>query len=183
MLTVVSAMIFSLLNSAATAAVPLVPSYNTTAYLGTWYQIADIKEPYEILCSACTRAIYGLNDNGTVAVHNECNYLKPDGPTGGIYGYAIPDAAQPAKLSVCFFGNCPSIPNYWIMQLGPLNKDGLYSYALVGNWDRLSLYILNREPTMDNTTLTNAITWIREEAGYNVDRLSMTLQEGCKYQL
>lgn len=36
---------------------PVVSSYNLTAYLGLWYQIADFKQPYELICNACTRKL------------------------------------------------------------------------------------------------------------------------------
>ena len=76
------------------------------------------------------------------------------GPSTEIDGFAyIKDATQPAKLSVEFFNKPPLEPNYWIMDLGPLNAQGLYSYALVGNGPREACYILNREPTMDAATL------------------------------
>lgn len=91
------------------------------------------------------------------------------------------DEDVPAKLSVVFFGSVPKTPNYWIMDLGPLNDDGLYSYALVGNALRESLYILNREPTMDNATLTYVLDWLENKAGYNTDKLKYTTQEGCTY--
>ena len=47
---------------------PVISDYNATAYLGVWYQIADKPQFYEILCGDCTRATYGLNDNGTISV-------------------------------------------------------------------------------------------------------------------
>ena len=56
---------------------PVVPSYNLTAYLGQWYQIADIPQFYELVCNKCTNAKYGINQNQTVSVVNTCNYLTP----------------------------------------------------------------------------------------------------------
>jgi lipocalin len=77
-------------------------------------------------------ATYGINPNNTVSVLNQCNNFSPSGAAGGISGYAYPEPDNAAKLNVVFFGQKPLYPNYWIMNLGPINSAGQYSWALVG---------------------------------------------------
>eukprot|EP00457_Paulinella_chromatophora_P021251 gb/GEZN01023597.1/.p1 GENE.gb/GEZN01023597.1/~~gb/GEZN01023597.1/.p1 ORF type:complete len:172 (-),score=21.83 gb/GEZN01023597.1/:74-532(-) len=125
---------------------PVVASFDVKAYLGRWYQIADYLQFYEILCKDCTTANYALKSDGTIQVWNTCTNVFQN---KGVEAYAFaPNASEPAKLTVVFFGQVPANTNYWICYLGPLNSAGLYSYAVVSNANEDSLYILNREPSL-----------------------------------
>lgn len=52
-----------------------VPDYtfpnDLSEYLGRWYQVAGTPAIFTAGCQ-CTTADYGLNDDGTVSVHNAC---------------------------------------------------------------------------------------------------------------
>ena len=41
-------------------------------YLGTWYQLAAVPQPFNLVCARDTRAAYSLYDNGDVRVRNTC---------------------------------------------------------------------------------------------------------------
>eukprot|EP00456_Euglypha_rotunda_P004074 TRINITY_DN1068_c0_g1_i8.p1 TRINITY_DN1068_c0_g1~~TRINITY_DN1068_c0_g1_i8.p1 ORF type:complete len:184 (+),score=3.43 TRINITY_DN1068_c0_g1_i8:51-602(+) len=158
---------------------PTVSSYNLTQYLGKWYQIADLPQPYEVTCNVCTRADYGTKSDGNVSVHNTGNEVSVDGPRCGVYGYAIPKRTDPAKLTVVFYDIVPKDTNYWIMSLGPV-VDEQYSYALVSQASRESCYILNRQPTMDQATLADCLQFLTTN-GFDVTKLKYTIQDGCTY--
>eukprot|EP00475_Leptophrys_vorax_P020603 TRINITY_DN2821_c0_g1_i1.p1 TRINITY_DN2821_c0_g1~~TRINITY_DN2821_c0_g1_i1.p1 ORF type:complete len:188 (+),score=53.41 TRINITY_DN2821_c0_g1_i1:3-566(+) len=127
--------------------------FDVNSYVGTWYQLADYPQFYEFFtCKDCVTAQYGLNSDGTVEVVNQA--LGPNNCT--IKGVATtPDASEPAKLDVRFDFVPSFIPdshkaNYWILELGSVNADGLYSWSLVSDENRDSLYILSRTPTVED---------------------------------
>ena len=60
----------------------------------------------------------------------------------------VVEPATNAKLAVSFAeAGIPGESEYWIIELGEY-----YSYAVVTNSERSSLFILNPRPTMDEAT-------------------------------
>lgn len=164
---------------ASTAPPGVVSKYDAESYAGTWYQIADYPQIYELACKACTTAHYALNTDGSITVDNTCRRV----PTGGnvtINGKAtVPDPAVPGKLAVSFFKFLPAAP-YWIIALGPKNTGGLYSWAVVSNGMRESLYILSRAPTLTTAEKTAVFAAMAENQLSNATaKLKFTAQEGC----
>jgi apolipoprotein D and lipocalin family protein len=157
---------------------PVVNDYNLDQYIGHWYQIADYLQFYELTCHNCTQATYNINSDGTVQVWNVCSNSAQT-TTQSILGYAYaPDPSEPAKLSVVFFGVEPKTTNYWICYLGPVNSDGLYSYAVVSNYAEEALYILNREASMTQDQLDDVMNFLKEN-NFNTDKLRWTSQVNC----
>eukprot|EP00808_Paulinella_micropora_P017870 g8163.t1 len=157
---------------------PVVSEFDLASYLGKWYQIADYPQFYEFLCRTCTQANYALKPDGTVQVWNTCAYPGKKRTTG-IEAYAFaPNADEPAKLTVAFFGAAPSNTNYWVSYLGPLNSDGLYSYAVVSDADRNTLYILSREPTLSEAAAKDIMKFLSEN-NFDTGKLRYTSQSNC----
>merc|ERR1711907_180448 len=119
-----------------------VPYVNVSLYEGTWYEIA--RKPaanlFELDCK-CNTAIYGLNPNKTISVNNTCYRF---GKWDTTLGYAYNTDSTNARLKVKF-PQAPTAGNYDIIGL---DKD--YKWALVGDPSRLFLWILSREPTLDD---------------------------------
>eukprot|EP00808_Paulinella_micropora_P027434 g51669.t1 len=158
---------------------PVVDKYDLKSYLGTWYQIADYPQLYEILCRNCTTATYALNSNGTIQVWNTCAYPGQKFAKGAEAYAFIPDSSQPAKLTVVFFGAPPPTnTNYWICYLGPLNSAGLYSYAVVSDAKRTSLYILNRQTTLSYTASQDIMKFLSTN-NFDTTKLRYTGQQNC----
>lgn len=140
-------------------------------YLGTWYEIAAIPQPFQEGCTATT-ATYSLRDDGDIDVVNRCNKGSPDGPEDVAEGQArVVDEDTNAKLEVNFFG--PFWGDYWIIELG---ED--YEYAVVGHPTRDYLWILSREPTMPEERV-QAIMGRLADRGYDTDRIDRTVQPGA----
>jgi len=150
-----------------------VASVDLTRYLGTWYEIATYEQLFQRGCTGVT-ATYGLNDNGTISVLNECYVGSFDGRYKSIEGFArVRDKATNAKLLVYFtplFG-----APYWIIELDGQTGDQPYEWAVVGSFTDRFLWILSRTPQMDDERL-NLILARLAERGYDLDKLSFTPQ-------
>ncbi len=142
MRTIALFLVGSMIAACMASAPKTVSSVDLDKYYGNWYQLADYPQFYEAFgCKLCTTAQYSPNSDGTIAVLNKAFY-SVGGRSCITKGSArAPNAAEPAKLKVKFFNLFEA--DYWIVELGPVNDDGLYSYALVSNANKSSLYILS----------------------------------------
>lgn len=138
----------------------LEPDFDLAAYMGRWWQIASIPQPF---AQGCQRQIaeYTLLDSG-VKVVNRCLNLVGQEITQ-IVGRA--EQVVPAAFIVTF----PQVPlppvvNYLVHQ------SDYMSYALVGSPDRSSLFILSRDARMKKSTYRHLVRQARE-LGYNIRRL------------
>lgn len=63
------------------AAIEVVPEVDLQAYAGVWYEVASSPlVRYTIERGGyCTRAVYGLNSNGTISVLNQERKNSPQG--------------------------------------------------------------------------------------------------------
>lgn len=130
-------------------------------YMGTWYQVAAIPQPYTLQCANNTTAEYRLLDDGTVAVHNSCGTLL--GSRSDIEGVATPLSESSLRV------NFPGVPfqdpngpaNYRVTWLA---ED--YSLAVVGSPNRLSGFVLSRTPNLSAEQWGQVKSAIRT-AGWN----------------
>jgi apolipoprotein D and lipocalin family protein len=128
-----------------------VASVDLARYVGTWYEIARLPMWFQRHCID-SKAIYTIRPNGTIGVHNEC-VTDADGLDQADGIATIVDTQTNAKLAVTFdnfFARLvgPSRDgNYWILDLDPD-----YQTALVGTPDRRYLWILSRNPHLDEMT-------------------------------
>ncbi|MDD5245602.1 MAG: lipocalin family protein [Syntrophorhabdaceae bacterium] len=147
----------------------VVKSVDLKRYVGTWYEIASYPASFQKGCTA-TKAIYALLDDGRVDVLNECKRGAPDAEPSRAKGKAkVVDITTNAKLKVTFFW--PFYGDYWIIDLG---KN--YEYAVVGHPSRKYLWILSREPRMDETLYNTILERLRNEKGYDITKLVKTPQ-------
>ena len=114
----------------------------TENYLGTWYEQGSVKQFFSIGL-VNTKAVYSLNDDGSIKVQNSGNYFGPNGPESNITGSAVPVNAFNTRLNVGFFFGEPSSAepgNYWILDYAPD-----YSWAIVSDSSGRSGFILTRD--------------------------------------
>jgi apolipoprotein D and lipocalin family protein len=132
----------------AAAPLPVVPQVDLDRYAGQWHEIARYPNFFERMCARDVTANYTRNADGTIKVVNACR--KEDGSTQSAEGLAR--VVAPAKLEVRFapawLGFLPFVwGDYWVIELAPD-----YSYAVVGEPSREYLWILARDPRMDDAT-------------------------------
>jgi apolipoprotein D and lipocalin family protein len=150
----------------AAAPLPVVPALDLDRYAGTWHEIARYPNVFERMCVRDVTARYTLNANGTIAVVNACR--TEDGTLKSAEGLAR--VVGPAKLEVRFapawLGWLPFVwGDYWVIELAPD-----YSYAVVGEPSREYLWILARDPRMDDATYARIAAGLAR-FGYDPGRL------------
>lgn len=120
-----------------------VDHFNLHNYLGRWYEIARLDHSFERGLSRVT-ADYSLRDDGGVRVVNR-GYLARENQwkTAEGKGYFV-EGADRGYLKVSFFG--PFYGSYVIFEL----DHDRYRYALVCGPDKSYLWILAREPRLDD---------------------------------
>jgi apolipoprotein D and lipocalin family protein len=147
-------------------------SVDVSQYLGRWYQIARNPLPFEPLNCACAQQTLGLLDSGEVSVYNSCNVGGVDGQLIEIRGTAISQNEQNSQFTVDF--GLPTTGQYWIIAVA---ED--YSWAVVTDPDRRSLYILSKTPELDLQSYTNALNEASKQI--SIGNLVVTSQNNCTY--
>jgi apolipoprotein D and lipocalin family protein len=163
-------------DTAKPAPLEPVAQLDVDRYMGTWYEIAKYPNRFQRACASNTRAEYHKRPDGTIDVLNQCT--NKDGGTDKAKGLARPDNEAPmlsSKLQVRFAPAWLSwIPlvwgRYWVVMLDPN-----YRYAVVSEPKRKYLWILSREPVMDEATYQLIVKRIIE-LGLDPARLVRTVQ-------
>ncbi|KAJ3679542.1 hypothetical protein LUZ60_017553 [Juncus effusus] len=153
----------------------VVKGLDIPKYMGRWYEIASVQSFFQPKDGQDTRATYTLNSDGaTVHVLNE-TWSK--GKRDSIEGtaYKADANSDEAKLKVKFYVPpflpiFPVVGNYWVLFV-----DEEYQYALVGEPARKFLWILCRQPHMDDEIYNQLLERAKEE-GYDVAKLHKTPQ-------
>jgi len=142
-------------------------------YAGTWYEIARLPNPFQKRCAGDVTATYTLLDNDQIKVVNRCR--KEDGEFIEAEGRARRAGKDEplSKLEVRFAPRYLSwLPfvwgDYWIIEL-----DSGYRYAVIGDPNRKYLWILAREPEMDEHILEGILQRTSEQ-GYDVSKVVRT---------
>ena len=151
-----------------------VASVDVDRYLGFWYQVAG----YPFFATqdlVGVTAEYSQLENGNVRVFNRGREGDLDGPVDTIVGEArIVDMETNAKLAVRFPEILGGIfeGEYWIIRLDDVD----YSYAVVTDSRRRTLFILSRTPTMDAALMDEIIESLAMD-GFDADRIVMFAQQ------
>ena len=153
-------------SARAAAPLPVVPQLDLDRYAGQWHEIARYPNFFERMCVGDVTAHYTRNADGTVSVVNACR--KEDGSMQRAEGLAR--VVAPARLEVRFapawLGFLPFVwGDYWVIDLAPD-----YSHAVIGEPSREYLWILARNPRMDDATYAR-ITGGLAALGYDPARL------------
>jgi apolipoprotein D and lipocalin family protein len=144
-----------------------VPHVDLNKYAGKWYEIASYPQWFQKGCHNTT-AEYSLSGKGFVIVENRCNRKSVNGKESYIKGKAVVvKNSGNAKLKVQFFW--PFKGDYWIIDLA---DD--YSYAVVSEPKKKSLWIFSRTPNMDDA-IYQQITSRLKLKGFDLGKLQKTI--------
>jgi apolipoprotein D and lipocalin family protein len=146
-----------------------VEHFDLDRYLGTWHEIARLDHRFERGLTNIT-ATYTMRDDGGVRVVNRG--FRPatgewDEAVGKAYFVGKPDVG---RLKVSFIG--PFYGGYNILEL---DRDG-YQYALICGPTRSYLWILARQPRLEESTLRALVEKARG-LGFEVDKLIYVTHE------
>ncbi len=140
-----------------------IDNFDVNRYLGKWYEIARLDNRFERGLKQIT-AEYSLRDDGGVNVLNSGVNIESgqrEYARGKAYYTDKPDVGS---LKVSFFG--PFYGGYHIVEL---DKDN-YQYSLIAGSDRDYLWILARQPTLDESILQK-LKARAQSLGFDTDKL------------
>ncbi|MDF1566091.1 MAG: lipocalin family protein [Deltaproteobacteria bacterium] len=144
-----------------------VASVDLQRYLGTWYEIAAFPQSFQKGCTATT-ANYSLAPEGHIVVVNRCRRGGLEAKEDEAKGRArVVDPETNARLEVSFFR--PFWGDYWIIDLG-----ADYEYAVVGHPGRDYLWILSRQPWLEEAVYAGILERLKAQH-YELERLVKTL--------
>jgi apolipoprotein D and lipocalin family protein len=143
--------------------VEAIKGFDAQRYMGVWYEIARLDHSFERGLINVS-ATYSINKDGSVKVINRGFdsarkiWKEAEGKAYFIEG---PDVG---RLKVSFFG--PFYGGYNIIELDKQD----YSYVLICGNDRSYLWILARQPVLDEVIKT-ALVKKAKDLGFNTDEL------------
>lgn len=146
--------------------VSAAPSVDLERYAGKWYEIARLPNRFQRDCAGEVTATYTLRPDGKITVLNQCRTME--GKLKSAKGTARPaDKNGPnSKLKVTFFW--PFWGDYWILDLDPG-----YRWAVVGEPSRKYLWLLSREPKLDEGLYNQILERVKAQ-GYSLDQVPRT---------
>lgn len=155
-------------TQAETAAPQAVDRVDIQKYAGKWYEISHLPMYFQRKCIANINAEYSVNEDQTVNVLNSCR--TANGEMISSEGVAYPQNRGNSKLKVSFLPKgLRWIPftkgHYWVLRVDPE-----YKVALVGGPTNKYLWILSREPQLDEATYQSYINTAKDY-GYDVTKL------------
>jgi len=165
---IVLAVLLSLAARGEAALPPLpVPEVDLARYMGTWHEIAHIPNFAQKGCSD-TIVHYRLNKAGGFDLANTCWKGDKYKPYFGVATPAEPGARARFKAKFFLFFKA----DYWIVELDPE-----YRWAAVGTPKRDQLWVISREPSLDDAVYAGMLA--RAQAlGFDTARLARTVITG-----
>lgn len=142
-----------------------------SSYTGLWYQMAADAIVYNTFekDAYCATAQYADKGDGTISVHNYATIGSPDGETYIIDGYAYgSNPEEPGQFKVHFDSedSAPFDAPYWVLELGPINADNLYDWAIVSDNVSYFLFVLARDPETYNQKYKAEVDQILVDLGF-----------------
>lgn len=168
MFLLLAAASFAGMSHAASSPPPLqaVDSIDTKRYAGKWYEIARLPTPLQRRCVGDVTVEYTAGLQGALHINNRCR--TKDGSIAAMSGTATPrEGATGAQYQADFL---QPATQYWIIGL-----DSEYRWAVIGDPDRKTLWILARKPQLAPEQLEQALQAARAQ-GYPLDELHYTPQ-------
>lgn len=157
------------------APLQVVAPVDLQRYAGMWHEQARLPNRFQKKCTGPVSAHYTPVADGRIEVRNRC--IVADGSFDESVGLARPVevAGQPGagRLEVRFAPAWLSwLPlvwgDYWILRL-----DRDYQVALVGTPDRKYLWVLSRDPVLDDRRLGLELDYARS-LGFDLDKVILT---------
>lgn len=190
-LILIPTLVFATGSNASSNPPTTVNNVELSRYVGLWYEIARLPNNFQDKAkngySACynTIAEYSLRNDGKINVKNTCYRQNSSGEEFIDIAKAKAESVKGSnnsKLKVNFTGlnllDWLGIGDgdYWILDLGPINNNGQYSWSFVGSPKRDFGWILSRQKTLS----TNQLDQIRNsisDKGYYVQQFKWSRKD------
>lgn len=154
-----------LASCAERVTVPPIRDFNTTAYMGKWYEIARLDHPFERGLEQ-VNATYTANPDGTVNVVNK-GFNPASGRWKEARAKAVP-TKTPGQFKVYFI---PLIGGDY--QVAMVNPE--YTRALVSGGTKNYLWLLSKTPRITKSQQAEMIRAARQ-LGYDTEQLIQVAQ-------
>ena len=166
--TALTLMSLSMLTRAETVAPQAVDQVDIQQYAGKWYEIAHLPMYFQRKCVSDISAQYTVKADRTIRVLNSCRI--ENGEMISSEGVAYSQNQGNSKLKVSFLPpGLRWIPftkgHYWVLRVDPE-----YKVALVGGPSTKYLWILSREPQLDEATYQSYLDTAKYY-GYDITKL------------
>lgn len=150
-----------------------VVNVDVKQYMGTWFEIARLPMYFQRACAKDVTATYGLNQDGSIKVVNAC--VKKDNTVMTAIARAVSVNNNNTHLKVSFLPEwlrwfSLADADYHILRL-----DENYQVALVGTPDKDYLWLLSREPMLNDAVIGSYLATAKG-LGYDIGRLIYTKQ-------
>ena len=147
-----------------------VESVDLERYAGLWYQVARYPHFFQRRECRVSTARYTLRDDGAIEVRNDCWADEIDGARNQtVRAVARPVDESNAWLKVRFYGIFPA--DYLVIELDPD-----YEWAAVTTPDAETLWILSREPALEETAYTAVVDRLVRRGFVREDIIRTSLQ-------
>ena len=158
----------SFTTQAETVPPQAVDQVDIQKYAGKWYEIAHLPMYFQRKCVSNISAQYTVNADQTMGVLNSCRI--ENGEMISSEGVAYPQNQGNSKLKVSFLPpGLRWIPftrgHYWVLRVDPE-----YKVALVGGPSNKYLWILSREPQLDEAIYKSYLETAKYY-GYDITKL------------
>ncbi len=158
----------SFTTQAETVPPQAVDQVDIQRYAGKWYEIAHLPMYFQRKCVSNISAQYTVNADQTMGVLNSCRI--ENGEMISSEGVAYPQNQGNSKLKVSFLPpGLRWIPftkgHYWVLRVDPE-----YKVVLVGGPSTKYLWILSREPQLDEATYQSYLDTAKYY-GYDITKL------------
>lgn len=152
----------------------LESDFDSSQYLGKWYEIARLPNDFQTQCEKNISASYQLNEEG-IAVLNSC--VTKESALKEAMGQAYKVNENGSQLKVSFLPQYLRwIPftkgDYWILKLDPS-----YQVSLVGDPQKKYLWLLSRTPALPQSIIDEYLEFASSYGYQRLDQLIYTKQD------
>ncbi|HWE49020.1 MAG TPA: lipocalin family protein [Bryobacteraceae bacterium] len=136
-------------------------------YMGQWYEVARLANRFQKSCVSATLIKYSLRPDGKFDLYNECKDSKGKLVTSTAVGRKADPQGPDSRMKVTFLR--PFSADYWVIDL-----DQDYKWAMTGQPSRDYLWILSREPKIDES-LYERLVEAAKSLGFDTSKLIRTI--------
>jgi len=138
-------------------------------FVGRYYQMAH--NVYSTMAgqpnTTCATIEYGVEDATTLTVDNRYRFATPTGNLVRTTGTAK-TTDTPGVLEVKF-DEIPTVFDYYVIKLGPVDDNNQYSYAVITDGDMNTLYVLMRDASKFVDPLKTELMTFLSDQGFTDD--------------
>ncbi len=144
--------------------------------MGQWYEIARTPNRHERDCVGDVVSMYERISGTAIELESACRTADGEAQHMDVVA-RVRDPVSKSKLELRYapraLGWLPFVwDDYWVLDVAPD-----YSYALVGQPSRESLWILARKPQLE-TSKYDALVAVAAAQGFDTTKLARTRQSG-----